>query len=161
MSAVIEFDRASGSFSSLRAADQVSPGRSDGQPRVDLPLVGPDEWRGQQDAGLCLPVDAEPESRFASARLIAIDFPAFHDGRGLSLAVLLRTRFGFRGELRAIGDVRPDLLHYLRRCGFDTFQLADGVSVDPTDQRLAPHAGYYQASVVEPVPLFRREERAA
>jgi len=149
MSALVEFDRVSGA---LRGADLR--GR-------DLPLVGPEAWQGEQDVGLRLPVDAEPEARFTAARLIAIDFPAFHDGRGLSLAVLLRSRFGFRGELRAIGDVRPDLLHYLRRCGFDSFLLADGSSVELDDPRLAPHGRYYQASVVEPEPLFRRASRTA
>ena len=161
MSAHTERARATTSFSSIHPAGQPSPGQPPDRTALDLPLVGADEWHDQQDTGLRLAGDAEPEPRFASARLIAIEFPAFHDGRGLSLAVLLRTRMGFRGELRAIGDVRPDLLHYLRRCGFDTFELADGVSVDPDDPRLAPHAGYYQASVTEPVPVFRREERAA
>ena len=149
MSALIEIDRVSGAF---RGAEPNAG---------ELPLVGPDAWQGQADHGLVLPGDIEPEVRFADAPLIAIDFPAFHDGRGLSLAVLLRTRFGFRGELRAIGDVRPDLLHYLRRCGFDSFVLAEGVSVALDDPRLAPHARYYQASVVDPQPVFRREERSA
>jgi len=149
MSALIEIDRKSGA---LRGADLS--GR-------DMPLLGPEEWNGRQDAGLLLAGDAEPDERFAAARLIAIDFPAFHDGRGLSLAVLLRTRFGYRGELRAVGDIRPDLLHYLRRCGFDSFQLAEGASIDLEDPRLAPHARYYQASVVGPEPVFRRSGRSA
>jgi uncharacterized protein (DUF934 family) len=149
MSALIEIDRVGGA---LRHIDRAGG---------DLPLVGPDEWNGQPDTGLRLPGDAEPDPRFLAAPLIAIEFPAFHDGRGLSLAVLLRTRLGYRGELRAVGDIRPDLLHYLRRCGFDTFLLAEGASIDLDDPRLAPHAAYYQASVVEPEPVFRRAERAA
>lgn len=51
--------------------------------------------------------------------LIAVDFPAFADGRGYSTAYLLRTRYGFRGELRAVGDVFKDVLFYQRRVGFD------------------------------------------
>jgi uncharacterized protein (DUF934 family) len=149
MSALIEIDRVSGAF------------RGAGPNARTLPLLGPDAWQGQSGHGVVLPGDAEPEARFTDAPLIAIDFPAFHDGRGLSLAVLLRTRFGYRGELRAIGDVRPDLLHYLRRCGFDSFVLAEGVSVALDDPRLAPHARYYQASVIDPQPVFRREERSA
>ena len=58
--------------------------------------------------------------------MIAINFPAFSDGRGLSLAVLLRTRFNYAGELRAVGDVHPDVIHYMKRCGFDTFQMPEG-----------------------------------
>lgn len=149
MTALIEIDRSSGAL------------RETAAPERDLPLLGVDEWNGRQDAGLLLPGDAEPTTEFASAPLIAIEFPAFHDGRGLSLGVLLRTRFGFKGELRAVGDVRPDLLHYLHRCGFDSFRLAEGVSLDLTDPRLAPHAAYYQASVADPRPVFRRGERAS
>lgn len=52
---------------------------------------------------------------------IAIDFPVYTDGRGYSLAQLLRTRHGWTGELRAVGDVMIDTIHYLARVGFDSF----------------------------------------
>jgi len=61
--------------------------------------------------------------------LVAIDFPKFSDGRGFSTARLLRERHGFEGELRAIGDVGRDQLAFLESCGFDAFQLRDGVDV--------------------------------
>ncbi|SFC06529.1 Uncharacterized conserved protein, DUF934 family [Marinospirillum celere] len=57
-------------------------------------------------------------------QLIAIEFPVFRDGRGFSQARLLR-RAGFKGELRAIGDVARDRLAYLERCGFDAFDIAE------------------------------------
>ena len=109
--------------------------------------------------GLLLAVDTEPEARFVDAPVIGIDFPIFHDGRGLSLAVLLRTRFGFRGELRAVGDVHPELLHYLCRCGFDSCVLPDGRHLSGDEVRLTPYTDYYQASVVEAEPAFRRHRR--
>ena len=59
--------------------------------------------------------------------LVAVNFPKFSDGRGFSTARLLRERYGFEGELRAIGDVGRDQLAFLERCGFDAFQLPDGV----------------------------------
>lgn len=132
-------------------------------------LVPADEWVSESSDGLLLGVDAEPESQFADAELIAIDFPAFTDGRGLSLAVLLRTRFGFRGELRAVGDVRADMLHYLYRCGFDTFLMSgegstldgDGMTESTAFDTLAPYSDYYQASVREPRPAYRRVRRGA
>jgi uncharacterized protein (DUF934 family) len=132
-------------------------------------LVGPDEWSVDSDDGLLLAVDTEPEAHFASARLIAIEFPAFTDGRGLSLAVLLRSRYGFAGELRAIGDVRADVLHYLHRCGFDSYLMAtQGSTVTSTGRiqssgvdGLAPYSDYYQASVIEPQPAYRRSGRGA
>src|SRR5690349_17015673 len=51
--------------------------------------------------------------------IIAVDFPSFRDGRGYSVATLLRTRYGWARQLRAIGDVLRDQLNYMRRCGFD------------------------------------------
>lgn len=55
--------------------------------------------------------------------LVAIEFPAFKDGRGLSAARLLRSRFGFGGEVRAVGAVLEDQLHFMLRCGFDAVAL--------------------------------------
>ncbi len=63
---------------------------------------------------------AQDVNRFA---LIAVAFPAFRDGRGFTSARLLRERYGYEGELRAVGDVLPDLLFYLLRCGFTSFTL--------------------------------------
>jgi phosphoadenosine phosphosulfate reductase len=77
--------------------------------------------------------------------LIAIEFPRFSDGRGYSAARLLRERLGYRGELRAIGDVLADQIPLMRRCGVDSFE----VSHPPTraalaEGRLAVVRRYYQ-----------------
>ena len=88
--------------------------------------------------------------------LLAVHFPKFGDGRGFSSGTLLRTRHGFRGELRAFGDIGRDHLFYLARCGFDVFRLAD--QRDPVDA-LAAFGDFslrYQGSVDDPVPLFRK-----
>lgn len=58
--------------------------------------------------------------------LVAIEFPKYADGRGYSLARLLRRVYGYRGELRAVGDVRRDEADLMRRVGFDTLEPADG-----------------------------------
>ena len=58
--------------------------------------------------------------------LIAIEFPSAGDGRGYSQARLLRTRYGFKGELRAVGAVKQDQVFFMARCGFDAFELAAG-----------------------------------
>lgn len=55
--------------------------------------------------------------------LIAVEFPRFTDGRGLSSAMLLRQRLGWRGEIRAVGDVLVDQVQHMARCGFDSFAL--------------------------------------
>lgn len=57
--------------------------------------------------------------------LIALEFPTFADGRGYSMARILRERHGFSGELRAVGDVLRDQLQYMSRCGIDTFCLRE------------------------------------
>jgi len=70
-------------------------------------------------------VDEDPAS-LAERRTIAIAFHALTDGRGYSQAQRLRRDFGFTGEIRAVGDVGIDQLHYLARAGFDTFVLREG-----------------------------------
>ena len=57
---------------------------------------------------------------------IAVDFPVYTDGRGYSLAQMLRTQHGWKGELRAIGDVMIDTIHYQARVGFDSFLVKPG-----------------------------------
>ncbi|AVR88349.1 MULTISPECIES: DUF934 domain-containing protein [Thauera] len=84
--------------------------------------------------GIALGPEDDPEvvlPYMAHVSLIAIRFPNFTDGRGYSTARLLRSRFGYAGELRAIGDVLRDQLYFLHRCGFDAFALRP--DQDPDD----------------------------
>lgn len=130
-----------------------------------LALTPLEDWVEGSGDGLLLEPTAEPEPRFTRAPVIAINFPAFNDGRGLSLAVLLRTRHDYTGELRAVGDVHPDLIHYMKRCGFDTFQMPEGRPLPAArhdgPSTLAPYSDYYQASVLQPEPAYRRVRRGA
>ena len=68
--------------------------------------------------------------RFA---VVAVAFPAFTDGRGYSTARLLREEMGYRGEVRAVGNVLLDQIPLMRRCGIDAFVVANA----PTRRRLA------------------------
>jgi uncharacterized protein (DUF934 family) len=88
--------------------------------------------------------------------LVAIEFPAFADGRGYSTAFLLRTRHGFRGELRAVGDVFKDTLFYQQRCGFNAFAVRDDKDIDDALAGLDTFSQPYQGSVSEPAPLYHR-----
>ena len=88
--------------------------------------------------------------------LIAIHFPTFSDGRGYSQAFLLRTRLGWRGELRAVGDVLRDQLSHMRQCGFDAFALRADKSAADALKGLRGLGVLYGRSVIEPRPLFRR-----
>ena len=92
--------------------------------------------------------------------LVAVDFPHFTDGRGFSTARLLRERYGWRGELRAVGDIARDVVYYLSRVGFDTFALRKGEDPAEALAALADFTEAYQAAVDRPEPLFRRRERA-
>jgi len=109
--------------------------------------------------GVWLETDADPAAIAADlARfdLIAIRFGSIADGRGYSLARLLRERYGYRGELRAIGDVLRDQLYYLSRCGFDAFALRAGQNVEQALAAFEDFSENYQVSVDRPEPLFRR-----
>ena len=89
-------------------------------------------------------------------KAIAVRFPAFGDGRGYSIARLLRERYGYRGELRAVGEVARDHLYFMAQCGFDAFELRAGE--DPREALAAfnDFSDGYQATVARPLPLFRR-----
>jgi uncharacterized protein (DUF934 family) len=80
----------------------------------------------------------------ASIELIAIDFPKFVDGRGYSIAHTLRNRYGWRGELRAVGDIQRDQIFLLARAGFDSFALRDDQSVTESAEALDDFSIAYQ-----------------
>lgn len=88
--------------------------------------------------------------------LIAVEFPKFADGRGYSIASLLRQRYGYRGELRAVGDVGRDQMFYLRRVGFDAFLIPEGRDAEDALQGLSDFPDTYQGAADQPLPLFRR-----
>ncbi|MBS1161935.1 MAG: hypothetical protein H6R15_4354 [Proteobacteria bacterium] len=89
--------------------------------------------------------------------LIAVNFPKFVDGRGYSIASLLRQRYGYSGELRAVGDVLHDQLFFMQRVGFDAFALKDGKDAEyALKTAFAPFSETYQVSTSQPQPFFRR-----
>jgi len=79
--------------------------------------------------------------------VVAIRFPVFRDGRGFTLARLLRERHGFAGEIRAIGHVLPDQHAFLRRCGFSTVALPEGTDTAPWIAALARFRVAYQPAL--------------
>lgn len=111
--------------------------------------------------GLLLQSAEEPEhiQDLEQLLLIAIDFPRFTDGRGYTSARLLRDRFRFEGELRAVGDVLRDQLFYMARCGFDSFALKAGKDVEGALAAFLEFSVTYQAAADERRPLFRRVQR--
>ena len=87
--------------------------------------------------------------------VVAVKFPKFGDGRGFSAACLLRERYGYRGELRAVGDVLRDQLLFMARCGFDAFALRDDQDETEALSAFDDFGDGYQAWVGQPLPLFR------
>ena len=129
---------------------------------LELALAHPQRLKVRDPArpiGLWLaPADDPARARelFASISLIGVVFPKFTDGRGYSTAVLLRTRLGWRGELRALGDVLQDQLYALRRVGFDSFAVRADRDPVAAMEGFAAFSSAYQGSVDEPLPAFRR-----
>ncbi|AMD00982.1 MULTISPECIES: DUF934 domain-containing protein [Halomonas] len=130
-----------------------------------VPLALWREQAGNQQRAPLLGSDTEltPElaAELADAPLIAIDFPKFTDGRGYSMARLLRERFGYAGEIRAVGDVLVDQVFFLTRCGFDALSLREDQWLEDALQALNAFSRAYQPAVDEPEPLFRHRLREA
>ncbi len=89
--------------------------------------------------------------------LIAIEFPGFADGRGYSTALLLRGRLGYKGELRAVGDVFKDTLFYQQRCGFNAFAIKEGKNPEDAILAFKTFQTPYQGPAAKPGLLFRTQ----
>jgi len=134
---------------------------------ADAPIIVPlSLWQAERAAltargnlGVWLSPTDDPAALAAdlgALPVIAVDFPKFTDGRGYSIGRLLRERYGFTGELRAIGDVLRDQLFALEQCGFDAFALRP--DRDPVDALAAfdDFTGVYAPTNKTPQPWFRR-----
>ncbi|OQW68067.1 MAG: hypothetical protein BVN34_09760 [Proteobacteria bacterium ST_bin12] len=93
--------------------------------------------------------------------IIAVHVERFADGRIFSLGTLLRTRYGFKNELRAFGDVLRDQLFFLKRSGFSSFLLRADRSAIEALASLNDFTAPYQGAVDEPRPVFTRYNRAS
>ena len=122
-----------------------------------VPLVAWTEQRAQLVArqgsggrnGVLLENTEDPRvltADFDKLALIGVRFPKFTDGRGYSIARLLR-RLGWQGELRAVGDVQRDELFYMSRCGFDAFELRDGQNAENALTAFNDFTSPYQAAI--------------
>ena len=88
--------------------------------------------------------------------VIAIDFPIYRDGRGYSQARILRDRYGYEGELRAVGDVLKDQMFYLHRVGFNAFEPRADRDIEDALKSLKDFSVTYQPAADDPLPLRRR-----
>lgn len=125
-----------------------------------VPVIGPvivslDQWDAHRASlvnrkdplGIVLGSDEKAESIAADLAhfdLVALEFPKFRDGRAYSTARLLRTRYGYAGELRAVGDVLLEQLHFMSRVGFNSFLIQSGDAVGDWETAAADITVWYQ-----------------
>lgn len=86
--------------------------------------------------------------------VVALDFPKFRDGRAYTSARLLRERFGFTGEVRAVGDVIREQAGFMVRCGFDAFEPADASSPQEWEKAANRYRHVYQRAADAREPVF-------
>ena len=124
-------------------------------------LAQPQERREAARGAFAIVLQGSDDPQALAAELeripvVAIEFARFNDGRGYSIARLLRQRYGYQGELRAVGDVLRDQLFYMKRVGFDAFELRADQDVEAALAAFGDFSETYQAAVDQPIPLFRR-----
>jgi uncharacterized protein (DUF934 family) len=145
---------------------QLVDADTDALPQGDI-LVSTSQWHEQQGllanragaVGVWIDSHEEIEA-FADGIIalpvIAINFPKFADGRGFSLARLLRERYGYSGEIRAIGEIIRDQLFLMQRCGFNAFAFDTELDLAEASKSLQDFSDAYQVAVDQPEPLFKR-----
>ena len=155
-----------GAESTAVAADAGSP------PRIDLSreraLIFPlQQWLAEREQwwlwdgrlGVRIgPTDdvAVLQHDFLRVSLVAIEFGGLAEGRGYSQAQLLRTRYRFSGELRAIGKIQRDQVFYMARCGFDSFEFPLGTDLEQALTAFGDFSAAYQGAPDVAVQLTRR-----
>ena len=129
---------------------------------VILPLALWDEKKAElanrKNLGVWLNSDQSPQliaDSLAQLDVVAINFPAFADGRGFSYGRELRETHKYNGEVRAIGGFMRDQLFFLKRCGFNSFAI-EGTDVEAAIDSFSDFSDSYQAAIDRPEPLFRR-----
>lgn len=134
-------------------------------------IVPLDYWRVNRERllrhkgriGVCLNGDDNLENlsgALGQLELIALEFPKFTDGRSYSLARTLRERFGYGGELRAVGDVLRDQLFFMQRCGIDSFQVREDKDAEDAVKGLSDFTVKYQTAADGSPPVYRLRQQA-
>lgn len=125
---------------------------------VPLSVWREGNFEGREVGVLLQPGESPSEIRddLEKVALVAINFPTFNDGRGYSYAKILRDRFNYTKEIRAIGDVMRDQLFYMQRCGFSAYEIKEGRDINDAVKAFDDFTVTYQVSADEDVPLYRR-----
>jgi uncharacterized protein (DUF934 family) len=115
-------------------------------------------WPADMPVGVLLANDVEVTEIVADLprlSLIALSFPKWVDGRAYSQAKVLRSRYRYSGQIRAVGDVLVDMLPLLQRTGFDAVAMRADQSREAAERALGFfHVGHYQGDALDNRPLF-------
>lgn len=142
-----------------------------GQPLPEGDLIVPlDYWRNNGEllsrhkgrVAVCLNGDDSLDDLSASLdqfELVALEFPGFTDGRSYSHARLLRDRLGYRGELRAVGEVLRDQLFFMQRCGIDSYQVREDKDAEDALKGLSDFSVKYQTAADGAPPVYKLRQR--
>ena len=137
------------------------------QPVPDGDIILPFQYWQQNQAGLenhkgktavCINGDDRIEDiarDIARFELIALEFPAFKDGRCYSHARLLRDRYHYQGDLRAVGDVLRDQLFYMKRCGISSFAIREDRDIEDALNALKDFTVTYQTAADAALPVYK------
>jgi uncharacterized protein (DUF934 family) len=107
---------------------------------------------------VCINGDIETEEVTKDLKhfeLIALEFPVFTDGRSYSHARLLRDRYGYTGELRAVGDVLRDQLFFMQRCGIDSYQVREDKNIEDALKAFTEFSVKYQTAADHAEPVYK------
>ena len=142
----------------LEAAGSADPLRYRDDVAHEEPAVTLDAFLAQSNAA-AVRVESGEDARellphLDRLKLIEVAFPTFRDGRGYSTARILREG-GYRGELRAQGDVLVDQIRFLRRCGFDSFAPDQPLDPVAVERALTRYDDVYQPAADAAVPIWK------
>jgi uncharacterized protein (DUF934 family) len=160
-------DRPEWAEDAFTALDADAPAPSEGGVLVSLARfqADGDAWLS---AGRKVGVRLEPDEPVEGLAydlprlsLVALTFPKFRDGRAYSAAALLRERYGFTGEIRAVGDVLREQAHFMVRCGFDAFEPSDNATPEQWSRAAFRFHHVYQVAADHRPPAFLEREEAA
>lgn len=141
-------------------ADEEAPGPNVGDVIVSFPRFqteGGEFLAEGRKVGVRLRSDEGVEALapdLPRVSVVALEFPKFRDGRAFSSAALLRERYGYTGEVRAVGEVLRDLAKDMVRCGFDAFEPSDGSDPEAWARSAFRYRHVYQAGADRRAPAF-------
>jgi uncharacterized protein (DUF934 family) len=139
---------------------------ADAIPETGAIIISLTQWQEQHNLlaersealGIVLRSDEKPaaiSNDLAHFDVIALEFPAFSDGRAYSYARLLRDRYGYAGELRAVGDVLLEQLHFMHRVGFNAFDIQSKDAAKAWEIAAADISVWYQPSSDNRTPVIK------